>query len=552
MTVTDANGCETIVDGLNVDLDNTLIVAADVTNTTCAQNDGSIELGATGGATPYTYSWSNSQETGSLLAGLAAGFTTDVTITDANGCAQVLEDLTVADGCDLVDCPELFAVESMMTQAPNCDAAGEVCVPIQFSQAIDMNITANGVPVVNLEGCDFDTTLNYSYNSLPTGGDGYTLDSWTVNGAVFNGSFADAAGLVALMTQLDATATWTLDAANELITGGNPSTDYGSILITQPSDQATATLELNTNLIPNGTKLTLDAGDYEVIFTDPDTGCADTLNVDVICTTSEVLNRTLEVNMTAELCPDSLDLSELTGAVTSFTWSCSGDCPELELLENADGCLDYTGLQAGTAEMTLVVCDENGICDLTTVLVEVIEPLGPEADLDQLVVQENGVASVDVLANDRVNGTLQRLSINIAPEYGTATANPNGTITYAPEPDYCGGDAFSYEICNNWACAETTVNVLVQCDAPNPVTGFSPNNDGVNDAFVIEGIEQFPNNVLRIYSRQGLQVYEQVNYDNSWRGHYRRTIDLPDGTYFWVLEYGDNREVMSGYVQIQR
>ena len=552
VTITDANGCTTMLVDLEVELDNTLIAAADVTNTTCAQNDGSIELGATGGTAPYTYAWSNSAETGNLLTGLAAGFTTDVTITDANGCVQVLENLTVADGCTDVDCASLFDLETLLVQAPTCDADADVCVPIRLTDALQLNVTANGVPVANLQGCDFDTTLNYSYNSLPTGGGGYTLDSWTVNGTALTGSFDDPAGLVDLMNQLDLTGTWTLNAAAELIEGGNPATDYGSILVTQPSDQATATLEPNTSLIPNGTQLTLAPGSYEVIFTDPNDGCADTLAVDVVCTTNEVLTRTIEVNQTAEFCPDSLDLNELTGAVDSYTWSCAGNCPELELLENAEGCLDYTGLQAGTAEMTLVVCDVNGICDATTVLVTVVEPLAPEASIDQLVVAENGTGTVDVLANDRVHGTLQRLSLPLQPEHGTATANPNGTITYTPAADYCGGDAFSYEICNSWACAETTVNVLVRCDAPTPVTGFSPNNDGVNDHFVIHGIEQYPNNVLRVYNRQGLQVYEQPNYDNSWTGRYRRTIDLPDGTYFWVLEYGDNQSTISGYVQVQR
>ena len=44
--------------------------------------------------------------------------------------------------------------------------------------------------------------------------------------------------------------------------------------------------------------------------------------------------------------------------------------------------------------------------------------------------------------------------------------------------------------------------------------GFSPNGDGVNDVFVVEGLHNYPNNKLEIYNRWGNRVYHSYNYQN--------------------------------------
>ncbi len=58
---------------------------------------------------------------------------------------------------------------------------------------------------------------------------------------------------------------------------------------------------------------------------------------------------------------------------------------------------------------------------------------------------------------------------------------------------------------------------------------FTPNNDGYNDAFVINGIMNIKH-TLRIYNRWGQVLLETDNYRNNWRGS-----DLSDGTYFYEL-----------------
>lgn len=82
--VTDANGC--IRTGtVYVPWNSNLTASVSSTNATCIASNGSATATVTGGATPYTYAWSNSGTTASIN-NLSAGYYS-VTVTDNNGCA---------------------------------------------------------------------------------------------------------------------------------------------------------------------------------------------------------------------------------------------------------------------------------------------------------------------------------------------------------------------------------------------------------------------------------------------------------------------------------
>ncbi|SHM95020.1 gliding motility-associated C-terminal domain-containing protein [Flavobacterium chilense] len=91
---------------------------------------------------------------------------------------------------------------------------------------------------------------------------------------------------------------------------------------------------------------------------------------------------------------------------------------------------------------------------------------------------------------------------------------------------------------------------------------ISPNGDGVNDTFHIKGIDKYPDNTVEIYNRWGVKVYEARSYNETdvMFGGYsdgRTTINrnekLPTGTYFYILNYKNNKDKMvkkSGYLYI--
>ncbi|OXA93367.1 hypothetical protein B0A75_20240, partial [Flavobacterium oncorhynchi] len=112
--------------------------------------------------------------------------------------------------------------------------------------------------------------------------------------------------------------------------------------------------------------------------------------------------------------------------------------------------------------------------------------------------------------------------------------------------------------CRNENVFTQTINV--SC-LPNIFNGISPNGDGINDTFVIGGIDCFPNNTVRIFNRYGAKVYEKKGYDNvtnpfegisDGRATVLKGEKLPTGTYFYTLEYDDNGKQVqrSGYLYI--
>jgi gliding motility-associated-like protein len=77
---------------------------------------------------------------------------------------------------------------------------------------------------------------------------------------------------------------------------------------------------------------------------------------------------------------------------------------------------------------------------------------------------------------------------------------------------------------------------------------FTPNGDGINDLFVITGLEAYPGSVLIVTDRNGRVVYEHKDYDNSWNGQ-----DLPEATYFYTFLPGGQPEMArKGTVNIRR
>ena len=89
--------------------------------------------------------------------------------------------------------------------------------------------------------------------------------------------------------------------------------------------------------------------------------------------------------------------------------------------------------------------------------------------------------------------------------------------------------------------------------------GISPNGDGILDYWVIEGIENHPENVVQVFNPWGDIVFETSNYDNrdiKWdgRSNLRGRIGgavLPDGVYLYVIRFPD-REAAKGHVVLKK
>lgn len=85
---------------------------------------------------------------------------------------------------------------------------------------------------------------------------------------------------------------------------------------------------------------------------------------------------------------------------------------------------------------------------------------------------------------------------------------------------------------------------------------ITPNNDGINDFFILEATEQSPNNQLKIFNRWGRAVFIEDNYTNSFNGKANTGLVvgennlLPTGLYFYTIELKDIDVIHQGYLYI--
>ena len=137
--------------------------------------------------------------------------------------------------------------------------------------------------------------------------------------------------------------------------------------------------------------------------------------------------------------------------------------------------------------------------------------------------------------------------------------NLNGSI-FSPYQAPTGNYDFKY-VYNAGDCTQivaVTIEVNNDCfvaPACNLLVhnAFSPNNDGMNETFLIENIDQtncFPTNSVEIYNRWGVLVFKTKQYDNlnrvfNGKSEGRVTLNeseqLPTGTYYYIIKYTDEK-----------
>lgn len=90
---------------------------------------------------------------------------------------------------------------------------------------------------------------------------------------------------------------------------------------------------------------------------------------------------------------------------------------------------------------------------------------------------------------------------------------------------------------NDYGCIDTAhIRVNIDDDRPDMVpNAFSPNGDGLNDIFRIEGITFRQVRTFEVYNRYGEQVHAEYHSNRGWDGTYRgKPCDI--GTYFYRIE----------------
>ena len=131
----------------------------------------------------------------------------------------------------------------------------------------------------------------------------------------------------------------------------------------------------------------------------------------------------------------------------------------------------------------------------------------------------------------------------------------NGVTDTIQNPNYSFDIPGVYTICltssNTFNCFDTFCQdiTIISIDVIIPNI-FTPNNDMVNDVFAIEGINSQYS--LVVLNRWGEKIFSQQPYLNNWDGRTSSGLEVPNGTYFYILSNFVENENISGSFQLTR
>jgi gliding motility-associated-like protein len=485
--VQDGNGCEDTLAVILNNLNAPVITLDTLINASCfGECDGSIATTISGGVAPLNIFWSNGDITDDIDS-LCAGNDT-VTVVDADLClafaiytiAQPTEivpsEVVIADVVCGADCNGSISVSMTGGQAPYAYLWSNGA-----SDSIASNLCAGdyGLTVTDANGCTFTTTL-------------------TVGGPQ------------PMVITLDS-----LDDATCNNTGD------GSIAITVTGGSAPYSYQWNYDNLDTLTAADLNgvlAGGYGLTVTDA-----------FGCTVSDSFNIGIEfdVRVTAmddfSVCPRTQGVV-ITGSVTgasSTRWL------------NGDGTIAGGGSTVTVntnAQVSVFVLE--GISDVCVAR-------------DTLRISWTPGPGIDA-GNDRAIEPGQSTTIGGSPTaregvevVWTPAENLSSVTALNPEANPLETTVYYVSATDNDGCFGLDSVIVTVEEVVDPVGGFSPNGDGVNDFFVVDRIEDYPNAVVQIFNRWGNLIFESPSgYTTPWNGKYQGK-DLPVGTYYYVIDLKD-------------
>lgn len=589
VTVTDANACS-VMNQFEIEENPQILVDITTTDITCfGDNTGTINIQVSGGLSPYTYNWSGPEgftSTDENLTQLIAGDYT-LQVSDVSGCIvdstvtivqpssfEVTETVAAA-GCSPfgnLGSIELFVTGgtpnySISWTGPNgfsssdfaminlqpgvynytitdnsgCEISGEIT--ILDVEPMDLEIVSQGIV------CSGDNNGQASANI--TGG----LEPYEISWSGPNGFTASEATITDLIAgtytvTVNDSAGCTATESVEIIDPLPISISFESFdanCNTSPDGSVTTTISGGTEpylfawIGPNGFTSTeqnltdLLPGVYDLNVTDVN-GCESSGTVEV----QFILEISVDAGADTLICESGLPVTIVGSGVNvdEFAW--------LDFDGNVISDQSNMSFSAPAGNYAYILTGSNGLCEAQdTIYIEVLPNPIADAGLDRQVFIEE----VFTLGGNPTSetGVAYLWSPNPTGSFNTSLANPSGYLLESTE--------FVVEVTDlNGCVGRDTVFVEVLPDV-EVSSGFTPNGDGVNDTWIIDNMELFPNNVVNIFNRWGQAVYSQKPYHsgNAWDGTFEGE-KLPVGTYYYTIELNDPRfpDPITGPITIYR
>ncbi len=269
------------------------------------------------------------------------------------------------------------------------------------------------------------------------------------------------------------------------------------------------------------------AGIYQVLGTSP--GCEGQASTTLVALPGPVAT-TVPAVRTCENVPVQLTAS----GGGSYQWTPSAG------LDNAT--LANPRVLNPTAAETFIVTvtAANGCTDTASVLLSVSTKPVANAGPDLSMLKDRPVTLKSSVGGINVSFRWTPVTDMVNPGSATPTVNPPVSTSYRLEVTSDDGCGVSTD--------EVQVLVFDQLSIPNT---FTPNGDGYNDTWVIKMLTSFERSVTEIYNTAGQRIYRDIGHSKPWDGTYNGKA-VPAGTYYYVIDLGNQRDRFSGYVTIIR
>lgn len=324
--------------------------------------------------------------------------------------------------------------------------------------------------------------------------------------------------------------------------GGTGASANGTI-IGFTFDWFTGTTATGTSFFTGPEAGSLSAGPYSVRATDMISGCSAIASVSVGQNLTPVPNPAIvvESNVTSCIMTNGMLSASVNGETSDyiFNWYVGATIKPV---------IDYTGevvdsLAVGT--YTVTATSRTTGCtsgpDTDVIIEDVTFPEFEFYIVPASCQQSNGYASLVMTSNVPVESIVW---------------DANGAFVDGPNLADIPSGTYAVTVTSQLGCAtskEVTIGTEIR-----PFNGVSRNGDGKNEIFQINCIDNFPQNNVKIFNRAGTMVYEGDGYDNveiyfdgvSNRGVSPMGINLPDGTYFYVIDKRDGSKPLAGYLEL--
>ena len=506
-------------------------------NLQCVSGTDSIQLLANGQAASWFWEGLNtgfiSNEQNPVIQNASAdnSDTYKLTATTANGCVS-----TASINVNITDQPPAPTLSASATEL--CAGAElSLAASPQYANGAQFIWTGNNLPTFasNVQ------TLNLVPNT--TGNLEYTF------AAVVNACTTSVATVNVLVEAIPPVSI-TIDGNTECVDGTTPVTLISNAVgATQWAwtNQAGTLLGTNETLVFNNAT-SANSGIYNVVVSNS-LGCS--ASGSITLTITDALPA-IEAKLTQPACEGgTLNLSTTLISGASYEWKGPGGTIALvpePVIQNASAAMNgnYT-----------VTASKNG-CSTTSPPLALTVITAPNANNDLVMVEYQTPKTFSVVDNDGL--AVGNYSINVLqqPMHGSLSYQGNGQFQYNPAAKFRENDQFIYEVCYT-DCPDLCDFALVTLEVRHPadtcvmVNVITPNEDGINDQFVISCLEfgNHPDNHLIIFNQWGDKVFEASPYENDWKGTYQGK-DLPDGTYFYIFRLDAKSEVQKGFVMVHR